>query len=168
MYVLKHFLKVWIILLGLLCTSQAQVWSFSPCEEKTYNLRPNLTFWPVHTPGFSESQLRLKVVGIGFKGFIEVCSLLQFGRCLRKCAEFLKILWREFPKLRTFCVCVVIFLSQAEKSLLDVGEILVGSCKPLEVLLVNKSPCSVTFSLSVQQSPVDEDSEAESSGTPLF
>lgn len=49
---------------------------------------------------------------------------------------------------------------QAEKSFLDVGEILVGSCKPLEVLLVNKSPCSVTFSLSVQQSPVDEDSES--------
>ncbi|XP_075896045.1 cilia- and flagella-associated protein 65 isoform X3 [Nelusetta ayraudi] len=106
--------------------NSGQVWSFSPSEEKTYNLRPTLTFWPVHTPGFSESQQRLKVVGIGFKGFIE-----------------------------------------AEKSLLDVGEILVGSCKPLEVLLVNKSPCSVTFSLSVQQSPVDEDPETESSGIQL-
>lgn len=64
------------------------------------------------------------------------------------------------------CVCAIFFLSQAEKSLLDVGEILVGSCKPLEVLLVNKSPCSVTFSLSVQQSPVDENSETGSRGTP--
>lgn len=58
------------------------------------------------------------------------------------------------------------FFSQAEKSFLDVGEILVGSCRPLEVLLVNKSPCSVTFSLSVEQNPVDDDSE--SSGTSWF
>lgn len=90
MSALKHFLRVLIILLTPLWTSQGQVWSFSPSEEKTYNLRPTLTFWPVHTPGFSESQQRLKVVGIGFKGFIEVCSPLQFARCLRKCVEFFK------------------------------------------------------------------------------
>lgn len=59
-----------------------------------------------------------------------------------------------------------LFFFQAEKSFLDVGEILVGSCRPLEVLLVNKSPCSVTFSLSVEQNPLDDDSE--SSGTSWF
>lgn len=77
---------------------------------------------------------------------------MQFGRCLR-----------IFVKYRSLNF---IYYFQAEKSFLDVGEILVGSCKPLEVLLVNKSPCSVTFSLCVQQSPVDEDSE--SSGTSFF
>lgn len=61
---------------NLLWTSQAQIWSFSPCEEKTYTVRPTLTFWPVQTPGSNESQLRLKVVGIGFKGFIEVGCLV--------------------------------------------------------------------------------------------
>lgn len=31
------------------------------------------------------------------------------------------------------------------------GETLVGSCQTIEIPLVNKSPCPVSFSLSVQQ-----------------
>ena len=40
---------------------------------------------------------------------------------------------------------------------MDVGEILVGSRRPIEVPLVNKSPCSVSFYLSIQQTILDED-----------
>ncbi|KAK2849898.1 hypothetical protein Q7C36_008681 [Tachysurus vachellii] len=40
---------------------------------------------------------------------------------------------------------------QAGHSFLDLGEVLVGSCKSFEVPLLNTSPCAVSFSLSVQQ-----------------
>ncbi|GAA6066589.1 cilia- and flagella-associated protein 65 isoform X1 [Tachysurus ichikawai] len=40
---------------------------------------------------------------------------------------------------------------QAGHSFLDLGEVLVGSCKSFEVPLLNPSPCVVSFSLSVQQ-----------------
>uniref|UniRef100_A0A672IJI1 Si:ch1073-349o24.2 n=1 Tax=Salarias fasciatus TaxID=181472 RepID=A0A672IJI1_SALFA len=40
---------------------------------------------------------------------------------------------------------------EAEKALLDVGEILVGSCRLIEVPLLNNSPCPVSFLLSVKQ-----------------
>lgn len=45
---------------------------------------------------------------------------------------------------------------QAEKTVLDLGEILVGSYRSIEVPLVNKSPCPVSFCLSVQQTLLDE------------
>ena len=51
---------------------QVQIWSFSPLAEETYTLKPTLTFWPMQTPGCNMSQLTLKVVGEGSKGFIEV------------------------------------------------------------------------------------------------
>lgn len=54
-------------------------------------------------------------------------------------------------------VCAYLLPLQAEKALLDVGEILVGSYRSIEVPLVNKSPCSVSFCLSVQQRLLDED-----------
>ncbi|XP_051260176.1 cilia- and flagella-associated protein 65 isoform X3 [Dicentrarchus labrax] len=44
---------------------------------------------------------------------------------------------------------------EAEKAVLDVGEILVGSCRSIEVPLVNNSPCPVSFCLSVQQKLVE-------------
>lgn len=66
-------------------------------------------------------------------------------------------------------VCAFLFPVQAEKALLDVGEIPVGSYRSIEVPLVNRSPCSVSFSLSVQQILLDEDPvdgpETEPSGT---
>ncbi|XP_068557648.1 cilia- and flagella-associated protein 65 [Cebidichthys violaceus] len=96
--------------------SSVQIWSFRPQGEKTYTLKPTLTFWPIQTPGCNESHLTLKVVGLGSKGFIE-----------------------------------------AEKAVLDVGEILVGSCRAIQVPLVNNSPCPVSYCLSVQQTLLDED-----------
>ncbi|XP_070832675.1 LOW QUALITY PROTEIN: cilia- and flagella-associated protein 65 [Chaetodon trifascialis] len=97
--------------------SSVQIWSFSPLAEKTYTLKPTLTFWPIQTPGCNKSQLTLEVVGVGSKGFIE-----------------------------------------AEKAVLDVGDILVGSNRSIEVPLVNNSPCPVSFCLSVQQILLDEES----------
>ncbi|TMS06489.1 Cilia- and flagella-associated protein 65 [Larimichthys crocea] len=47
--------------------------------------------------------------------------------------------------------------SSAEKAFLDVGEILVGSYRLIEVPLVNSSPCPVPFCLSVQQILLDEE-----------
>ncbi|XP_071348758.1 cilia- and flagella-associated protein 65 isoform X2 [Trachinotus anak] len=96
--------------------SSVQTWSFTPLAEKTYTLKPTLTFWPVQTDGCQKSHLTLKVVGIGSKGFIE-----------------------------------------AEKAVLDLEETLVGSYRSIEIPLVNNSPCSVSFHLSVQQILLDEE-----------
>ncbi|KAM9346883.1 cilia- and flagella-associated protein 65 [Symphorus nematophorus] len=46
---------------------------------------------------------------------------------------------------------------EAEKAVLDVGDILVGSYRSIEVPLVNNSPCPVSFCLSVQQILLDEE-----------
>ncbi|XP_068602653.1 cilia- and flagella-associated protein 65 [Brachionichthys hirsutus] len=97
--------------------SLAQIWSFNPLSENTYTLTPTLSFWPIQTPGCSESQMTLTVVGTGAKGFIE-----------------------------------------AERAAIEIGEILVGSCRAIEVPLVNNSPCPVSFSLSVRQTLLDEES----------
>ncbi|KAM8855968.1 cilia- and flagella-associated protein 65 isoform 2-T2 [Spinachia spinachia] len=48
-------------------------------------------------------------------------------------------------------------LIEAEKTVVDVGDILVGSCQVIQVPLVNNSPCPVSFCLSVQQMLLDED-----------
>lgn len=146
-------------------TLQVQIWSFSPLAEKTYTLRPTLTFWPIQTPGCNKSQLTLKVVGMGSKGFIEVglsfCMCYFMCVCIRNVCQFERkvkcctsILELELPNQ---AVCVCLLPLQAEKALLDVGEILVGSYQSIEVPLVNKSPCSVSFCLSVQQRLLDKD-----------
>ncbi|XP_031714488.1 cilia- and flagella-associated protein 65 isoform X2 [Anarrhichthys ocellatus] len=44
---------------------------------------------------------------------------------------------------------------EAETAVLDVGEILVGSCRAIQLPLVNNSPCSVSYCLSVQQILLD-------------
>ncbi|KAI4873066.1 hypothetical protein NFI96_025495 [Prochilodus magdalenae] len=41
---------------------------------------------------------------------------------------------------------------QAECAVLDLGEVLVGSCKSFEVPLINSGSCTITFSLTVLQS----------------
>ncbi|KAJ4933197.1 hypothetical protein JOQ06_030032 [Pogonophryne albipinna] len=46
---------------------------------------------------------------------------------------------------------------EAEKAVLDVGEALVGSYRSIQVPLVNNSPCTVSFCLSVQQTLLDEE-----------
>nr|XP_046260401.1 cilia- and flagella-associated protein 65 isoform X2 [Scatophagus argus] len=105
--------------------SSVQLWSFSPLAEKAYTLKPTLTFWPMQTPGCNKSQLTLKVVGMGSKGFIE-----------------------------------------AEKAVLDIGDILVGSYRSIEIPLVNNSPCPVSFCLSVEQIHLDEEPIYESEAVP--
>ncbi|KAK5861375.1 hypothetical protein PBY51_022778 [Eleginops maclovinus] len=46
---------------------------------------------------------------------------------------------------------------EAEKAVLDVGETLVGSYRSIQVPLVNNSPCTVSFCLSVQQTLLEEE-----------
>ncbi|XP_035030976.2 cilia- and flagella-associated protein 65 [Hippoglossus stenolepis] len=46
---------------------------------------------------------------------------------------------------------------EAEKAVLDVEETLVGNYRSFEIPLVNNSPCSVSFQLSVQQTLQDEE-----------
>ncbi|XP_028250251.1 cilia- and flagella-associated protein 65 isoform X2 [Parambassis ranga] len=46
---------------------------------------------------------------------------------------------------------------ETEKAVLDVGETLLGSCQSIEIPLVNNSPCSVSFCLSVQQRFLDNE-----------
>uniref|UniRef100_A0A671V1Z9 Cilia and flagella associated protein 65 n=1 Tax=Sparus aurata TaxID=8175 RepID=A0A671V1Z9_SPAAU len=65
--------------------SSVQIWSFSPLAEETYTLKPTLTFWPIQTPGCNMSQLSLKVVGEGCKGFIEVGSKLYVSSLKLDC-----------------------------------------------------------------------------------
>ncbi|XP_023806814.1 cilia- and flagella-associated protein 65 isoform X2 [Oryzias latipes] len=104
--------------------SSMQVWSFHPVSEKTHQVKPTLTFWPVQSDGSEISQLTLEVVGMGSYGSIK-----------------------------------------AENPVLDVGEVLVGTSRLIEVPLVNDSPCPVSFRLTVQQKLTGicsaSDSEAE-------
>ncbi|XP_024142553.1 cilia- and flagella-associated protein 65 isoform X3 [Oryzias melastigma] len=90
--------------------SSVQVWSFRPVSEKTHQIKPTLSFWPVQSDGSEKSQLTLEVVGTGSCGSIK-----------------------------------------AENPVLDVGEVLVGTDRLIEVPLVNDSPCPVSFRLTVQQ-----------------
>lgn len=46
---------------------------------------------------------------------------------------------------------------QAEKALVDVGEIVVGGYRSVELPLVNQSPCSVSFCLSGKETVLDKD-----------
>lgn len=61
-----------------------------------------------------------------------------------------------------------LFPPQAKKGVLDLEDVLVGSYRSIEIPLVNNSPCTVTFHLSVQQILQDEellyDPETETSG----
>ncbi|KAM3861924.1 LOW QUALITY PROTEIN: cilia- and flagella-associated protein 65 [Diretmus argenteus] len=45
---------------------------------------------------------------------------------------------------------------EAEKAVLELGEILVGSCRSVEIPLVNRSLCAVSFCLSVRQTLWDK------------
>lgn len=129
-------------------TLQAHVWLFSPLEEKAYSLTPTLAFWATQTPICNKSELTLNVEGTGSKGYIEVGICKWYVR---------------LPNLSNVCIS---FSPQAEKELLDVGEIVVGSCRSVEVTLVNRSPCSVHFCLSVKQILVDEDAASDPEALP--
>lgn len=52
---------------------------------------------------------------------------------------------------------IILFSPQAEKAFVDIGGIVVGGYQSVELPLVNHSPCSVSFRLSVTQTVVDED-----------
>lgn len=54
-------------------------------------------------------------------------------------------------------VCVCLFPPQAKEAVMDVGEILVGSYRSIEIPLVNNSPCQVSFCLSVQQRLLEDE-----------
>lgn len=62
-----------------------------------------------------------------------------------------------YVRQRDKAVYASLFLLQAQKAVVDVGDILVGSCRAIQVPLVNNSPCPVSFCLSVQQMLLDED-----------
>jgi len=47
------------------------------------------------------------------------------------------------------------FFPQAEHPVIDLGEVLVESCKSFEVPLLNDSPCAVSYSLTTLQSVTD-------------
>lgn len=55
---------------------------------------------------------------------------------------------------------------QAEKAIVDVGEIVVGGYRSVELPLVNQSPCSVSFCLSVKETVLDKDLAIDSRITP--
>lgn len=70
--------------LSYLVSSQAQTWSFSPLEEKTYRVKATLTFWPSQKTGCDKSQLSLEVEGTGSSGFIKVeLSVLWFYKIIQ-------------------------------------------------------------------------------------
>lgn len=46
------------------------------------------------------------------------------------------------------------------------GETLVGSCRTVEIPVVNKSPCPVSFSISVQQILLDDEHHSDSAAQP--
>lgn len=50
----------------------------------------------------------------------------------------------------------ILFSPQAEKAFLDIGEIVVGGYRSVELSLVNQSPCSVSFCLSVTETVLDK------------
>ncbi|XP_037542268.1 cilia- and flagella-associated protein 65 [Nematolebias whitei] len=59
---------------------------------------------------------------------------------------------------------------ETEKAVIDVGAIAVGTCRLIEIPLVNNSPCPVSFHLSVQQIQIDVhpyDSEEDDSALHL-
>lgn len=60
-----------------------------------------------------------------------------------------------------------LFSLQAENAVVDVGEMLIGSYRSIEIPVVNNSPCPVSFCLSVQQKLLLEelsDPQSEPSG----
>lgn len=50
---------------------------------------------------------------------------------------------------------------QADKSLVDVGQIVVGGYRSVELPLVNQSPCSVSFCLAVKETVLEKDLAVE-------
>lgn len=78
-----------------------------------------------------------------------------------------KYIWssfRAFDQSGSGCL----FSWQTEKAVLDVGDILVGSCQLIEIPLVNNSSCPISVHLSVEQKKTDVhsfyDSEEDQSG----
>ncbi|XP_042168529.1 cilia- and flagella-associated protein 65-like [Oncorhynchus tshawytscha] len=81
-----------------------------------YNLKPNLTFWPIQTPGCRKSRLPLKVVGMASKGSIQAeHGVLNLGEVLvGDCRSF------EVPLINNGS-CSVSFCLAVQQSLLDPG-----------------------------------------------
>ncbi|XP_035860503.1 cilia- and flagella-associated protein 65 isoform X3 [Sander lucioperca] len=88
--------------------SSVQIWSFSPLAEKTYTLKPTLTFWPIQTPGCNKSHLTLNVVGMGAKGSIEAeKAVLDVGETLVGSYRSIQVpLVNNSPCPVSFCLSV--------------------------------------------------------------
>lgn len=129
------------------------MWTFSPLEEKEYTFEPKLTFWPAQTPGCDNSESDLKVTGVGSKGFI-VVGIIVWPHAYGVENYYVDLFWIEF-------ILEYFVFFQAEKSLVDVGEIVVGGYRSVELPLVNQSPCSVSFCLSVKETILDKDLAVE-------
>ncbi|XP_073768570.1 cilia- and flagella-associated protein 65 isoform X2 [Danio rerio] len=73
---------------------------------------------------------------------------------MRPCLTFWPVQAPQIEKSR-FTVKAIGFASkcslQAEQPVIDLGEVLVGSCKAFDFPLLNNSPCAVSYSLTTQQ-----------------
>lgn len=133
---------------------QVQTWTFSPLEEKEYTFEPKLTFWPAQTPGCDSSELSLKVTGVGSKGLI-VVGMNVWPHAYGVGKHLCRSIWN-----RSYIRIFFGFL-QADKPLVDVGKIVVGGYRSVELPLVNQSPCSVSFCLSVKETVLEKDLAVE-------
>ncbi|XP_047455942.1 cilia- and flagella-associated protein 65 isoform X2 [Mugil cephalus] len=97
--------------------SSVQTWSFIPLAEKTYTVKPTLTFWPSQTDGSNKSHISLKVVGKGSMGTIEAeRAVLDVGEALIGSNRSIEIpLVNNSPCPVSFCLSV-------EQNILD-GEL---------------------------------------------
>nr|XP_014343764.1 PREDICTED: coiled-coil domain-containing protein 108 [Latimeria chalumnae] len=109
--------------------SLAQTWSFSPWQEKKYLIKPRVFIWttkggqPDVTSG-SITHLSLRVIGEGTRGSISVsiCNTVN--------------------KTST---------DKVECKYLNLGNVLIGSFKSCDLVLLNSGSCSLDFVLSVEQ-----------------
>lgn len=137
-------------------TPQQQKWSFNPKEEKTYVLEPVLLIWPIQNPNYNKSILTLKVMGKGAKGFIQV-RLFTYPFVLLddKCrARLFKK--KNGARAANEHKCGFAFPAQAIKDVLEMGDTMVGRAQSIDVPLVNNSTCSISFSVSIEQTLQDE------------
>lgn len=65
-------------------------------------------------------------------------------------------MWNQSHRVENMYIDNIWFSPQAEKAFLDIGEIVAGGYQSVELSLVNQSPCSVSFCLSVTETVLDK------------
>lgn len=125
---------------------QVQTWSFSPLTEKTYTLRPVLTFWPIQSPGCNKSELTLKVEGLGSKGSIEVGLLMCL--CCLMCVFIRKVYqWKGKVQLNCrpkWCL-LVCFLPRQGRHFWMLGRFWLEAIDQWTFLWLTKAPVRSPF-----------------------